>query len=261
MTRGTVYSERDGSIATIYLNRPKKRNALNLEMWKTITELIESFETDSEVKIVIFRGVDETAFAAGADIHEFKTFQNNPDAAINHNKIVLEAEKRIMTFSKPTIALIQGFCIGGGCEIACACDFRFSTETGKFAITPAKIGHIYNTTGTRNVINLIGPAKTKDLLYTGRILTAEEAFAIGLIDRIYQAEDIVDQTYQYAKDIAKNAQLSVRGAKHVIHKVLEGATKDTEELAALIYDSYCSKDFNEGVSAFIEKRKPHFTYS
>lgn len=261
MANNYIYWEKDEGIATIYFNRPEKRNALNLEMWRTIGELMQNFEYDHEVKIVIFRGADETAFAAGADISEFKNFENNPDEAIKHNKTVLETEKLIMDFPKPTVAMIQGFCIGGGCEIAAACDFRFSDETGKFGITPAKIGHIYNTQGTRNVVQLIGPSKTKDILFTGRIIPAEEALNIGLIDRIYPAKDIIASTYGYVEKITKNAQFSVRGSKYIIKNVMEGVTEDTEELSNLIYESYNSADFNEGVRAFMEKRKPEFKYS
>ncbi|ALS23644.1 enoyl-CoA hydratase-related protein [Paenibacillus naphthalenovorans] len=261
MSTQYVYMEKNKDVATVYFNRPEKRNGLNYEMWVTIAELMDECEQDKAVKVVVFRGVDETAFSAGADISEFKTLRYTAEGADKYNRATLIAEEKIMRLSKPTIAMIQGFCVGGGCEIAVACDFRFSDPNGKFGITPAKLGLVYNLPGTKNVVDLVGPAKAKDILYTGRLLEAEEAFRIGLIDRIYPAEEIVEKTYEYAALICKNAQFAVRGSKYIIGKVLEGETEDTPEIAKLVLDSFETEDYREGVAAFLEKRRPAFKYS
>jgi enoyl-CoA hydratase len=256
-----VYLQKHGEIATIFFNRPEKRNALNLDMWLSIPELMQQCEEDENVKTVIFRGVNETAFAAGADISELQALSADRDKIRHFNQATLDAEKAIMSLSKPTIALIQGYCVGGGCELAVACDLRFSDENGKFAVTPAKLGLVYNLPATKNLIDLVGPSKTKDILYSGRLLDAEEALRIGLIDRIYNSQEIVEKTYAYASMICKNAQYSVRAAKYIVGKVLEGTTENTEEITQLVLRSFETSDHQEGVQAFLEKRSPRFTYS
>lgn len=261
MSHENIYLQKEGSIGYIILNRPDKRNALSLDMWTKIPKLVKQCDEDREIKVVIFRGVDSSAFSAGADISEFKTLRYNAEDAYRYNQATLDAEKAIMDCTKPTIAMIQGFCVGGGCEIAVACDFRFSDTNGKFGITPAKLGLIYNLPGTKNLVDLVGPAKAKDILYTGRIMDAEEALRIGLIDRIFPPEEIETETRKYAELICQNAQFSVRGAKKVIRSVLQGATEESPEIAKLILDSFDTDDYREGVRAFLEKRKPQFRYS
>lgn len=256
-----IYLEIDNEIATIFINRAEKRNALNYDMWVKIPELIQECEDNQNVKVIIFKSVDAKAFSAGADISEFHSLRSTADGADQYNKATLVAEEAIMKVSKPTIAQIQGFCVGGGCEIAVACDFRFSDDTGKFGITPAKLGLVYNTPGTKNVVDLVGPSKAKDILYTGRLIDAEEALRIGLIDRIYSSEELDSETIAYAEMMCNNAQLSIRGTKRIIHDVLQGATEDSPEISQLVLDSFVSDDYKEGVNAFLEKRKPNFKYS
>lgn len=260
-TSDALYLQIKEDLAFINFNRPEKRNALSYEMWTKIPEIIAECENNPNVKVIIFRGVDNSAFSAGADISEFKTLRYTSAGADKYNKTTMVAEKAIMDASKPTIAMIQGFCVGGGCEIAVACDFRFSDTNGKFGITPAKIGLVYNTPGTKNIVNLVGPAKTKDILYTGRLLDAEEAFRIGLVDRIFSESAIEEETINYAKLICKNAQMSVRGSKKIVNEVLEGAVEDSPKTAKLVIDSFISEDYKEGVHSFLEKRKPNFKYS
>ncbi|HEX6923207.1 MAG TPA: enoyl-CoA hydratase-related protein [Bacillales bacterium] len=261
MDRNPVYLKKDEEIATIYINRPEKRNALNYEMWQKVSKLTKQCEKDQEVKVIIFRGVDETAFSSGADISEFKTLRYSVEGANKYNQATLIAEKTIMSITKPTIAMIQGYCVGGGCEISVACDFRFSDVNGRFGITPAKLGLIYNLPGTKNLVDLVGPAKAKDILYTGRLLNAEEALQFGLIDRVYHPQEVVQKSYAYARMICSRAQLSVRGSKYVVGKVLEGEIEDTEEITERVLKSFESNDYKEGVKSFLEKRKPHFQYS
>jgi len=157
--------------------------------------------------------------------------------------------------------MISGFCVGGGCKIAVACDFRFTDETGRFGITPAKLGLIYNTPGTKNLVDLVGPSNAKDILFTGRIIGAEEAFQMGLINRIVEKAQLENQTYEFAQHICRNAQLSVRESKTIINRVLSGDVSDSEETSKLVLESFVSEDYREGDSAFLEKRKPNFKYS
>jgi enoyl-CoA hydratase len=227
-------------------------------MWKAIPQIMKQLQTDKQVKVVIFRGVGQTAFAAGADISEFESIRSTPQGGRYYNEQVTAAEWAIQHCPMPTIAMIQGFCIGGGCEIAMACDMRFSSTSGIFGITPAKLGTIYNLSGTKNLLDLVGPAKAKDILFSSRLIGAEEAFQIGLIDRIYPEDLIISQTYEYADLLCRRSQLSIHGAKRMIANIQVGINEETPEVAKLIEDSFQSEDYREGVRAFIEKREPKF---
>lgn len=256
-----IYLLKEGGIATLFFNRPEKRNALTFDMWKKMGDLIDNVEQDQNIKVLILRGIDETSFAAGADISEFKTLRYSAEGANTYNNATLDTEDKLAKITKPTIAMVQSFCIGGGCELALACDFRFSDTTGKFGITPAKLGLIYNLPGTKNLVDLVGPSNAKDILYSGRIIKAEEAHHMGLIDRLYEPGEIVKETYEYAELLSRNAQLSIRGSKKIIGAILNGETEENEDIAELVLSSFESDDYKEGVHAFLEKRKPNFKYS
>ncbi|MDQ0216940.1 enoyl-CoA hydratase/isomerase family protein [Peribacillus cavernae] len=256
-----VYLDVKDGVGTIYINRPEKRNALTYEMWVDLARLVDECNENSEIKVIVFRSTTDVAFSAGADIGEFKTIRYTAEGAAKYNDATMVLEEKIAKSPKPSIAMISGFCVGGGCEIAVACDFRFSDNSGRFGITPAKLGLIYNTPGTKNLVDLVGPAHAKDILFTGRIMEAEEAFQMGLINRIIDKTQLEAETYQFAKLICQNAQMAVRGSKTIINRVLEGDVKDSEKTAELVLESFESDDYREGVSAFLEKRKPNFTFS
>jgi enoyl-CoA hydratase len=259
--KADLFYKVENQIATVYFNRPEKRNAIHLGMWEKIPKIMRECDENKDVKVIIFRGIHDNAFSAGADISEFKRNRNTADGAEYYNRATLIAEESVQNVSKPTIAMIQGFCVGGGCEIAVACDFRFSDENGKFGITPSKLGLIYNTPGTKNLVDLVGPSHAKDILYTGRIIEAEEALQMGLVNKIIPAEEIEAKTVEYANTISRNAQYAVRGSKRIINQVLKGAHEDSPEIAELVISSFISEDYREGVNAFLEKRKPNFQYS
>jgi len=246
-------------VATITFNRPHKKNALTLNMFTELTRLLDELERDPEVFILVFRGTEGVAFSAGADISEFMNNRASKDAAKHYNDLALEAVDRLQRISKPTIAMIHTYAIGGGLDIALACDFRFSTEDARFAITPSKLGIVYNLASVKRLADLVGPSKAKDILYTGRLLEAEEALRIGLVDRLYPTDLIEHETYAYAQLIAKRSQVSVRGTKAIIRELSLGAVEESDEIAELILNSYDSDDYREGVSAFLEKRQPDFT--
>lgn len=258
MSNGYIYTDKNGSIATLYFNRADKKNALTLEMWTVIPKLLKELESNDEIKVLVIRGVDETAFAAGADISEFKTLRSTSEGARHYNDMVLAAEASLYHFSKPTIAMVQKYCVGGGCEIAMACDLRFSSENGIFGITPAKLGLVYNLAGTKNLVNVVGPARAKDILFSGRLLDAKEAYQYGLIDRVYNDAEVVQKTYEYAELISERAQKAVKGSKKIINEILNGATEESSEISEMILNSFESEDYKEGVKAFLDKRNPNF---
>lgn len=258
MDDDVLFVKKTGAIATIFLNRPKKRNALNLAMWIGLSRLLEQLETDEETRVVVIRGVDETAFAAGADISEFLENRSSAEKAKAYNDPAMESVDRLHRFPKPTIAMIHRYCIGGGLDIALSCDFRFSAEDGVFAITPAKLGIVYNLTSTKRLVDLVGPSRAKEILYTASALDVNEAYRIGLVDRIYSPKELERETYSFAEKLSEGSQVSIRGSKRMVQAVLDGKIAEDEQLAELVLQSFDSADHREGVQAFLEKRKPHF---
>lgn len=261
MANQEIFLRKEEPIAYLIFNRPEKRNALTLNMWKTIPRLLQQVQDDPSIKVLILRGVDGTAFAAGADISEFRTLRTGKEQAELYNKANEEAEQAIATLSKPTIAMIQGYCIGGGCGIALACDLRFADTTARFGITPARLGIIYGFSATKRLVEVVGPSFAKYLLFSGRHIDSQRAAEIGLVNELYSPTEIEERTREFALQLADNAQLSIRGTKLMVQRILEGQTGDTEETARLQAQAFESEDYREGVQAFLEKRKPRFTNS
>ena len=256
----TVFVEREGPVATIQLNRPAKRNALTVEMWNRLNALVEDLDRDTAVKVIVVTGAGE-AFAAGADIEEFEKSARDPKLGEQVAEATYEAQKRLARNAKPTIAKIRGACVGGGCGIALCCDLRIADATAKFAITPGKLGLIYSLADTKRLLDLVGPARAKDILLTGRMLDATEAKAIGLVDRIIEPGDLDDAVKEYARAVAANSQFSARGTKRIVQMILDGAIDDDRETRRLFVDAFSGADFKEGVAAFLAKRKPIFPVS
>lgn len=259
MEQNHLYVEKKDRVATLYINRPEKRNALNYEMWASIPGILDQLEKDDDVKVLIIRGKDKSAFSGGADISEFSTLRSTLEGEQKYNETVSQAEEAIARFSKPTIAMIHGYCIGGGMILALACDLRFSSEKAIYAITPAKLGIVYTFSGTKRLVDLVGPARAKDILFSGRLLDAQEAFQYGLIDRVWKEEDTEEETYRYAEMLTNRAPRSIMGAKTMIAQIMAGLTEETDEIRELVSGSYASEDYKEGIRAFMEKRAPRFT--
>lgn len=258
---GEIYLEKRGAIATMVFNRPDKRNALTFNMWKAIPELVREVEEDPSIKVLIVRGAGGKAFAAGADISEFQTLRTGEEQAKIYNAATQSAEEALYSMTKPTIALIQGYCIGGGCAIALDCDFRFSDSNGRFGITPARLGLVYSLAATKRLVDVVGPSHAKYILFSGRQIDSKRALEIGLVNEVFEPEDIEEKTYEFAETLAMNAQFSIRSTKFIIRKILEGQATDNEETLRLRNESFNTDDYIEGVAAFLEKRKPQFRYS
>ncbi|NQV80632.1 MAG: enoyl-CoA hydratase/isomerase family protein, partial [Alphaproteobacteria bacterium] len=216
-----IYLEKDGPIGWLVLNQPDKRNALSQAMWDAIPALLDQAADDKAIRVVVVRGVDHKAFAAGADISEFEKVHATPDSSKAYNRIVQRAERRLSRFAKPTIAMIQGPCVGGGCGVAVACDLRFADDTARFGIPPAKLGLVYSLHDTKLVVDKIGPARAMDMLYTGRLVDAPEALRIGLIDRLLSPAAIEAETRSYCEMIAQSSQFSVRATKRIVRMILD----------------------------------------
>lgn len=249
---------KDGAIATLLINRPDKRNPISFAMWKALPGLVEEVEGDQDVKVLIVRGAGDKAFSAGADISEFERYRADSAGARVYNEATHVAERALAGLSKPAIAMIHGFCIGGGAEIALACDLRFADTQARFGITPARLGIVYSLTATKQLSDLAGPAVTKYILFSGEHLPARRAYEVGVVDELLAPEDLEVRTLEFAELIASRSQYSVRSSKRIVQKIQAGQTEDDDETLRLRNDSFDGDDYKEGVRAFLDKRQPVF---
>jgi len=245
------------NVATVTLNRPERRNAMKLAMWKGIAALFDQFAKDDAVRAVILTGAGEH-FCAGADIAEFATVRNSVALGHAYDEAVDICSDAILHIAKPTIAAIRGFCIGGGSGLALACDFRFAASSAIFAITAAKLSIVYGMRETQNLLALVGLANAKKILFSAERFDTEEAARIGFLDRT--AEDPVMAAHDFAGLLAKNAPLSIAGAKTILNGLAQGTgALDFTKAHEVIERAMLSEDYNEGRRAFMEKRAPVFT--
>jgi len=255
-----ILVERDGSVATIVFNRPKMRNAISFAMWGELTRITEGLVKDDSVRGIVLRGAGTEAFASGADISEFREHRKDTTTSLRYNAQTEAAYAAIRDCPKPTVAMIFGFCMGGAMGIAMACDFRFAAEGSRFGIPAAKLSIIYGADAVGQLVDLVGPAYAKDILFSARTLSDREALAIGLIQRLVPAVDLEHTTYEYLRQVAVNAPLSVRGAKQTVRAYLAGLTEERRRaLKELALQTFESEDYREGTRAFLEKRPPVFT--
>jgi enoyl-CoA hydratase/carnithine racemase len=254
-----ILVHQDGTIATVVFNRPKVRNAISLAMWAEIARVVEGLAKDDSVRAVVFRGAGTEAFASGADISEFKENRKDTETALRYNATTEAAYKGIRGCPKPTVAMIFGFCMGGAMAIAMACDLRFAAEGSKYGIPAGRLGIIYGTESVAQLVDLVGPAFAKDILYSARTVSDREAQAMGFIQRLLPAGEVETYTYDYLRKVADNAPLSVRGAKVTIESYLKGLTDERRQrLKELALEAFESEDYREGTRAFLEKRPPRF---
>ncbi len=260
MSDKRLKTEKHGEIARVIFNRPEKYNAMSFEMWAAFPGTLASVADDPEVKVIILQGVDERAFVAGADISQFQETLPKDGGAAAYFDIVHGAEDAIATCAKPVIAMISGNCIGGGIELAIACDMRFASRESRYGIPPANLGITYSLYSTKRVVEAIGASRARDLLYSGRLIDAREAYAWGLVDRLYDAADLEKETLDYAKLLCTKSQYSIRYAKLTVRRILEGHAEETTELRKWRLDAWDEGDLQEGVSAYMEKRDPDFRW-
>ncbi|MGD6940546.1 enoyl-CoA hydratase/isomerase family protein [Cytobacillus gottheilii] len=253
-----LYWKKEGRIASIIINRPHKKNAFNLKMFQKLSVLLDEIKTDDEVKVLVLCGADESAFSAGADISEFLQNRTSAEKAKQYNNIALETVEKLYHFPKPTIAAIRGLAIGGGLELALSCDFRFASQESLLGITAAKLAIIYNLASTKRLIDAVGTSIAKDMLYTGKLVKAPEGKEIGLVHHVLPKDELLTSAYDYAKELSEKSSLALNGTKKVIHAVLNGAIEEDERIEQLILASFESEDYQEGIQAFLEKRKPNF---
>lgn len=261
MSDAPVFLSKEGTLAWLVLNRPDKLNAMSQAMWSALPALVQKAENDPAIKVIILKGATDEAFSAGADISEFEALNSDEELRDANRAAITAGLRSLHEMKKPTIAMIRGICMGGGCAMALACDLRFASPESRFGIPPARLGLAYSLEETRHLVDVVGPANAKSILFTARRLQADEALRMGLINEVYGLEDIEDQTRQFAAAICDNSQYSVRAIKQIIRLAQEGQVRDNDESWALVLGAYEGEDYKEGVAAFMAKRSPGFKFS
>jgi enoyl-CoA hydratase/carnithine racemase len=242
----------------IILAQPDKRNALNQAMWRALPTCIAAAQASDDVKVVIIHGGDAGAFASGADISEFATLYATPASAAEAGAVIAQALNAVAQCTKPVVAAIEGACVGGGVSLAMAADVRIAGKSARFGVTPGKLGLVYPAGDTRRLLAAIGPAKTKDLLMTGRMRDAADALHIGLIDYLCETGTAQAAARDWGRSVAAISQWSARATKQMIAGLAAGWADDAPAAEALFLAGFANADFAEGASAFLEKRSPEW---
>ena len=260
MRERPVYLKKQGEIAVIVLNRPEKLNALNHEIWATIPKLCAEVADDPALNVLIVRGVTPAAFASGADIAEFPKVHATPETAKAYHQDIHAAYDALNGMEKPTIAMISGYCFGGGCALALCCDMRYADTTSKFCIPPAKLGIAYSLKETKRLADLVGPSKAKEMLMGAKVIEAEEALNVGLVTRLFQPGELERGTYGFAEELCGLSQFTIRTISATVREISAGAQQASDALQARIMGGFEGEDYLEGRAAFLEKRRAKFTY-
>ncbi len=252
--------DKDGPIAWITFNQPEKRNAVSQEMWVLLAEYVEDCAKDDGVRVVVLRGAGDKAFVAGADISQFRDKRRNMADEEEYRRISARGHEALETLEKPLMAMIHGYCVGGGVSIAISCDLRTAADDARFGVPAARLGLGYHYHGMEKLMDLVGPSYTKEIFFTARTdFSAEDALRMGLVNQVVPKAELETFTREYAMTIARNAPLTLRSAKATVRELLHPpADRDLPLLDRLITDCFNSQDYQEGVKAFSEKRPPQF---
>jgi enoyl-CoA hydratase len=255
-----MISRKDDGVGWMIFNNPERHNAISLEMWEAALEIMADFSADPSVRVMVLTGAGGKAFASGADISKFKDERQEAEAVAHYQLTTQKAYSAIQGMTIPTIAMVRGYCIGGGTAAAVCCDLRVCTENSKFGVPAAKLGLGYGLNRAQPLVDLIGPAFAKEMFFTGRQFDAREAEKMGLVNRVV-ADDRLEATIdEMTRTIAENAPLTVRCAKLVVGEALKDTqTRDVTATERAVEACFASRDYQEGQAAFMEKRKPRFT--
>ena len=255
----TLHVEKKGAVGWIVFDQPARRNAINDAMWRGIAPAMARFDADPQVRCVAFRGAGTDAFSAGADISEFEGRRAQAESVGKYDSLLDEVLHAIQDSRKPSVAMIYGFCLGGGLEIALACDLRYCAASAQFGIPAARLGLAYNVEGHKRLLETVGHARAREIMFLGRRYSAEEALAMGLVHRILPVDSLgafVDDVLQTLQD---NAPLAIANSKTIIEEYVKSAgTPDAQRMREAMERCAKSADYVEGRRAFMEKRKPRF---
>jgi len=254
-----LIARKDGAIGWVIFNNPEKRNAMSLEMSEATAATMESYAKDPEVRVVILKGQGDKAFISGADISQFKERRSNAEQVKAAEAISERTNKAIRECPKPVIAMIRGYCMGGGLGTAVVCDLRIASDDSRFGVPAAKLGVGYRFNGIRRLSELVGPSFTAEIFYTGRQFSAQEALQMGLVNRVLPAAELEKYVLDYAATLAGNAPLTIAAVKRCLIELRKDpADRDLDLCQRMVDACFASEDYVEGRNAFMEKRKPVF---
>lgn len=251
------FSMRADHVGELVLSQPAKRNALNAEMWAALPQILTEAEASNGIKTLIVRGEGDH-FASGADISEFETLYATKSSAKKISDDIAAGFKALAEFPLPTIAMIRGACVGGGCGLALCCDIRFADNTAKFAITPAKLGLVYPFSDVQRLIETVGIPNAKDILFSARLIKAKRAERMGLINKLYKTDDLEAGVMAYAEGLSRLSTQSAKITKQMFAAYQNGQSGENAQTMDWFLDGFTSADFQEGYKAFLEKRRPDF---
>jgi len=251
---------KDGHVGRLILNQPEKRNAIGYEMWQGIGDAMEAFADDADIRAVIVSGAGGKAFSAGADISEFKEHRSSPEARERYDAAMRRAFDKLYNLPRITIAMIDGVCVGGGAEVAMDCDILVASDRSRFGITPARLGLGYSLPDIERLVRHLGPKRAKEVLATARLFSADEALAMGWVNRVVPADSLEDEVSSLAEQITTNAPLTLAASKLIVNEATKvPSERDIGLCRSLVERCYDSEDYVEGQQAFAEKRKPNFS--
>ena len=257
-----ILSRKDGAVGHLIFNNPERHNAVSLDMWEAAEAVVADFKSDPAIRVMVVSGAGGKAFVSGADISRFAKERSTKEAIDRYNVVVDQAYTAFSDFPKPTIAMIRGYCIGGGVGLALCCDMRICTDNSKFGVPAAKLGLGYGYKGIKKLVDVVGPSYAKEIFFTARQFTAAEAHGMGLVNRVVPEVELEGYVKNYAETISNNAPLTIDSVKYIVSQVLADESKrDLQKCADLVSGCFASRDYTEGRTAFMEKRKPQFTGS
>ena len=252
-----IIERKEGAVGWLIFNNPERRNAVSIDMWEAVPLVLSKFESDPDVRAVVLAGAGDKAFVSGADISQFESQRSSPEAVQHYEEIAEAAQLRLQTFDKPVLAMIRGYCLGAGVNIANVCDLRIAADDACFGIPAAKMGLGYRASSMKNLVDTVGPAFAREIMLTGRQFSAAEALGMGLVHKVVATDSLEKATKEYCDMIAANAPLTMRTAKRVIRELMNN-DYDAIACKAWVKECFDSADYAEGRKAFMEKRKPVF---
>lgn len=254
-----MIAQQEGGVGWITFNNPARHNAVSMAMWEALREIVAAYAQDDAVRVIVVQGAGGKAFVSGADISEFEEKRSSPETTRLYNETAQAASRALKDVNKPTVAMIRGYCVGGGVSVALACDMRIASEGSSFAVPAAQLGLGYEFEGVRKLVDVVGPAFAREIFYTARQFSAAEALAMGLVNRVVPADELETYVGEYAATIARNAPLTVASIKTLVAQALKDESERDMRLCQDVVDRcFNSEDYAEGRRAFMEKRRPAF---